>query len=181
MARAIAAILTTMLLVSGCAHVMSEANLKTVDQSVHYSDLKEKPEAFVGKTVLLGGVIAGVRGNEDLILLEVAQLELFKHGVPNEDSRSEGRFLAISTDLIDPVIYQPGKLVTIIGEVKGKKVMKLESVDYPYPLISVKEMRFFRPNAPVRGPSNPYQNQFGDDKFMRRPPGLADGEPRRLY
>lgn len=181
MARTIAAILSTMLFMSGCAHVMSDTNLKAVDQSVRYNDLSAKPEAFAGKTVLVGGIIAGVRGSDDVIMLEVAQLELFKNGVPNEDSRSGGRFLAISTELIDPVVYQPGKLVTIIGEVKGKKVQKLESVDYPYPLISVKELRLFRPSEPLPDNYNPYQNQYGDDKFLRRPPGLADGEPRRLY
>ena len=181
MARTIAAILLTMLLLSGCAHVMSEANLKAVDQSVRYSDLSVKPETFAGKTVLAGGIIAGVRGSEDAIMLEVVQLELFKNGVPNEDSRSGGRFLAISTELIDPVVYQPGKLVTIIGEVKGKKVQKLESVDYPYPLIAVRELRLFRPSEPLPDNSNPYQNRFGDDKFLGRPPGLSDGELRRLY
>ena len=181
MARTIAAILSTMLFLSGCAHVMSEANLKFADQSIRYNDLNAKPEAFAGKTLLLGGIIAGVRGSDDVIMLEVAQLELFKNGVPNEDSRSAGRFLAISTELIDPVVYQPGKLVTIIGEVKGKKIEKIDGVDYPYPLIAVKELRLFRPSEPFTNNSNPYQNRIGDDRFLRRPPGLADGEPRRLY
>lgn len=181
MTRTIAAILSTMLFLSGCAHVMSDTNLKAVDQSVSYTDLSAKPESFAGRTVLLGGVIAGVRGSDDAVMLEVAQLELFKNGVPNEDSRSGGRFLAISTELIDPVVYQPGKLVTIIGEVKGKKIQKLDSVDYPYPLIAVRELRLFRPSEPLADSSNPYQNQYGDDKFQRRPPGLPDGEPRRLY
>jgi len=181
MARTIAAILSAMLFLSGCAHVMSETNLKAVDQSVRYNELSAKPEAFAGKTVLLGGIITGVLGSDDVLMLEVAQLELFKYGVPNEDSRSGGRFLAISTELIDPAVYRPGKLVTIIGEVKGKKIQKLESVDYPYPLIAVKELRLFRPSEPLPDNYNPYQNQYGDDKFLRRPPGLADGEPRRLY
>ena len=181
MARTIAAIMSTLLFLSGCAHVMSETNLKMADQSIRYSDLNAKPEAFAGKTLLLGGVVAEVRGSDDVIMLEVAQLELFKNGVPNEDSRSGGRFLAISTELIDPMVYRPGKLVTIIGEVKGKKIQKIDGVDYPYPLIAVKELRLFRPSEPLSDNRNPYQNQFGDDRFLGRPPGLSDGEPRRLY
>ncbi len=181
MTRAITAILSTLLLLSGCAHVMSDTNLKAVDPTVHYKELSAKPEAFAGKIVLVGGIVAGVQGSDDVITLEVAQLELFENGVPNEDSRSGGRFLAISTELVDPIIYQPGKLVTIIGEVKGKKIQKIEGVDYPYPLIAVKELRLFRASEPLTGNYNPYQNQYGDDRFLRRPPGLADGEPRRLY
>jgi outer membrane lipoprotein len=175
-------ILATMLFLSGCAHVMSEANLKLVDQSISFSDLKANPEALVGKTVLVGGIIAGVNSSGDVAMLEVTQLELFKNEVPNEESRSGGRFLAISTELIDPVIYRPGKLVTIIGEVKGKKIQKIDGADYPYPLIAVKELRLFRPSEPlVDTGSNPYENRYGDDKFLGRPPGLADGEPRRTY
>lgn len=181
MVRTIMAVLATMLLLSGCAHVMSEANLKLVDQSIRYADLKANPEALVGKTVLVGGIIAGVESSGDVAMLEVAQLELFKNEVPNEESRSGGRFLAISTELIDPVIYRTGKLVTIIGEVKGKKILKIDGADYPYPLIAVKELRFFRPSEPLAETSNPYENRYGDDKFLGRPPGLADGEPRRLY
>jgi len=180
MTRTILAACSLMLL-CGCAHVMSEENLKLVDRSVGYAELRARPEAFAGRTVLVGGVVAGVVSSGDLAMLEVAQLELFKNEVPNEDSPSGGRFLAISSEMIDPVIYRPGKLVTIIGEVKGKQTQQLDGVDYTYPLISVKELRLFRPSEPVADTTNPYQNQFGDDKFLRRPPGLADGEPRRLY
>ncbi len=181
MVRMILTILTTMLLFSGCAHVMSETNLKMVDSSISYADLKARPETYAGKTVLVGGIIAGVDSSGDVLMLEVAQLELFKNEVPNDSSRSGGRFLAISTELIDPVIYRPGKLVTIIGEVKGKKIKKIDGVDYPYPLISVKEIRLFRSSEPMPGTYNPYENRYGDDKFLGRPPGYPEGEPRRPY
>ena len=174
-------LLAASLLLSGCSHVMSEANLRLVESSVNYASLASNPDAFAGKTVLLGGVIAGVWSSGDLSELEVSQLELMKNGVPDEDSVSGGRFLAVSSQLIDSTIYRPGQLVTLIGEVKGRKVQKLQDADYSYPLVVVRELRQFRNSDPFPAPSNPYQNQFGDDKFLRRPPGLAGGEPRQLY
>ncbi|HEY3307685.1 MAG TPA: Slp family lipoprotein [Desulfuromonadaceae bacterium] len=181
MARMIMGAFSLVLFISGCSHVMSEANLSLVDRSVQFEELNKKPEAFVGKTVLLGGIITGVLTSGDVTMLEVAQLELLKNEVPDEDSLSRGRFLAINTELIDPVIYEKGKLITIIGEVKGQQIQKKDGADHPYPLIAVKEQRLFRPSEPIVNLENPYQNQFGDGKFERRPPGLADGEPRRLY
>lgn len=161
---------------------MSESGLRLVDRSVTYADVKRNPEGFVGKRVMIGGIIAGTKSSGDVIMLEVAQLELLNNGVPDESSPSGGRFLAISSELIDPVIYRPGNFVTIIGEVKGKKIQKLESVDYPYPLISVKELRLFRAAEPFATyPNNPYQNQVGDGKLMLRPPGPEYGEPRKLH
>ena len=180
MARMIMAAFSLMF-ISGCSHVMSEANLNLVDRSVQFEALHKNPEGFVGKTVLLGGVITGVLNSGDVTILEVAQLALLKNEVPDEDSLSPGRFLAVNTELIDPIVYQRGKLITIIGEVKGRQIQKKDGVDQPYPLIAVKEQRLFRPSEPVVHLENPYQNQFGDGKFERRPPGLADGEPRRLY
>lgn len=167
-------------LLGGCAHVMSEAGLATVDRSIPYADIRRSPEALAGKNVLVGGVIAETRSSGDLMQLEVAQLELLSNGVPDEASHSGGRFLVVSGELLDPVIYRPGLLVTVIGEIKGQKVQKLGGADYRYPLVSAKEIRLFRePDASISRPANPYQNQVGDDKFLLRPPGLLEGEPRK--
>lgn len=167
-------------LLGGCAHVMSEAGLAAIDRSVTYNDIKKNPEALAGKNVLVGGIIAATRSSGDVMQLEVAQLELFENGVPNESSLSAGRFLAVSGELLDPLFYRPGLLVTIIGEIKGQRVLKLEGADYRYPLISAKEIRLFRASDLSSGrPANPYQNEVGDGKFMLRPPVVNEGELRR--
>lgn len=166
---------------AGCAHVMSAENLKLVDRSIGYGELNAHADTLVGKTVLVGGIIETVRSSGDVTMLEVSELELFKNEVPNEDSPAGGRFLAISTELIDPASYRLGKLVTIIGEVKGRQVMKIDDTDRSYPLIAVKELRLFRPSEQSSDIVNPYQNQYGDDKFLRRPPGLSGGEPGSPY
>lgn len=169
-------------LLGGCAHVMSEAGLATVDRSIPYADIKKNPEVLVGKNVLIGGVIADTRSSGDVMQLEVAQLELHSNGVPDESSHSSGRFLVVSGELLDPVFYRPGSFVTVIGEIKGQRVQKLGGADYRYPLVSAKEIRLFRePDASIRRLVNPYQNQVSDDRFMLRPPGLLEGEPRRPW
>ena len=169
-------------ILGGCTHVMSETGLATVDRSITYADIKKNPEALAGKNVLVGGIIAENSSNGDVMQLEVAQLELLDNGVPDESSRSAGRFLAVSGELLDPLFYRPGTLITLIGEIKGQKVQKLGSNDYRYPLLSAKEIRLFRASDsfPER-PANPYQNQVGDSKFMLRPPGIVVEEPRKPY
>ena len=157
-------------IVGGCAHVMTEKGLASADRSISYTDIKKNPEALAGRTVLVGGIIAGTDSNGDVLQLEVAQLELLTNGVPDETSLSGGRFLVTSGELIDPLFYRPGLLVTIIGEIKGQRVQKFEGADYRYPLFSAKEMRLFRASdfSPGR-PTNPYQNEPGDGRFMMRP------------
>lgn len=165
---------------SGCTHIMSEAGLATVDHSITYANIKNNPEALVGKCVMLGGFIAENNNSSDVMQLEVVQLELLDNGVPDELSPSAGRFLAVSGELLDPLFYRPGRFVTIIGEIKGQRVQKLGSVDYRYPLLSAKEIRLFRAaDSSLGRPANPYQNQFGDSRFMLRPPGGTAEEPRK--
>jgi outer membrane lipoprotein len=162
-------------LLGGCAHVMSEQGLAQTDSSISYAAIKKNPEALAGKIVLVGGHLADIRSSGDVIQLEVAQLELLSNGVPNETSRSEGRFLVVSGELLDPLIYRPGMLITVIGEIKGQKVQKLDGADYHYPLVSAKEIRLFRATdlSPAH-PDNPYQNKVGDERYMLRPPFARD-------
>lgn len=165
-------------ILSGCAHVMSPEKLALVDRSITYADIKKSPEALAGKYVLVGGMIAANQSNGDVMHLEVAQLELLDNGVPDDRSPSGGRFLAVSGELLDPLLYGPGMLVTIIGEIKGQRIQKFEGEDYRYPLVSAKEIRIFRTSDPNFGrQENPYQNKIGDDRYMLRQPGAVMMEP----
>lgn len=164
---------------TGCAHVMSEPGLALVDRSINYTDIRKNPETFAGKHVLVGGIIVGTRSSGDVMQLEVAQLELLSNGVPNDLLMSGGRFLVVSGELLDPLFYRPGALITIIGEIKGQAIQKLEGADYRYPLVSAKEIRVFpTTDGSFNRPVNPYQSQIGDKKFMLRPPGMLEGEVR---
>lgn len=162
----------------GCTHVMSEVGLATTDKSISYDDIKKNPETLVGKKVLVGGIIADIRSSGDLTQLEIVQLELLKNGVPDESSKSAGRFLVISDELLDHMIYSNGLLITVIGEIKGQKIQKLKNSDYRYPLLSAKEIKLFRTSdLSTNRQSNPYQSEFGDGRFMLTPPGIYVGEP----
>lgn len=181
MKRLILCLISLLGILGGCAHVMSESGLALADRSITYADIKSNPEALAGKNVLVGGIIAETRSSGDVLQLEVAQLELFSNGVPDEASASAGRFLVVSGELLDPLFYRPGMFVTVIGEIKGQKVQKLAGVDYRYPLISAKEIRLFRTSEALPGRTpNPYQNQVGDERYMLRQPGAIEGE-RRTY
>lgn len=182
MKRLILSVFALVGILGGCAHVMSEQGLALADRSITYADIKKNPEALAGKTVLVGGIIAGTRSSGDVMQLEVAQLELLSNGVPDESSKSSGRFLVVSGELLDPLFYKSGSFVTIIGEIKGQKVQKFEGADYRYPLVSAKEIRLFQSSeVSLERPTNPYQNEIGDKRFLLRPPGNLEGEPRKPY
>lgn len=162
------------IILTGCSHVMSKAAVEGVDKSVTFADIKSNPESLAGKKVLIGGVIAENRSSGDVVQLEIMQLDLLENGIPDESSASVGRFLVVNGELLDPLIYRPGLLITIVGEIKGQKIQKLMGADYRYPIISAKEIRLFRASDASSGTlANPYNSEFGDKRFMLRPSALG--------
>ena len=49
------------LLLGGCSHVLSRDALLTVDPAVDFAQVKANPDAYKGKTLLLGGLIIETR------------------------------------------------------------------------------------------------------------------------
>ncbi|MBT1076723.1 Slp family lipoprotein [Geobacter grbiciae] len=174
-------ILLTTLSLSGCAHVISEQSRSLVDPTITYAMLKEKPDAFVGKYVQLGGVIVGVKNTTTGSQLEIMQVALDKTGMPEDTFRSEGRFLAISESFLDSMIYKPDRLVTLVGEVKGKKVMPVDEVEYTYPVLAIKEIYVWKsydyekgypyPTPPPYSFYDPYYYGYWPGPYWYRPLG----------
>jgi len=169
-----------MFLLSGCAQVISEEMMKTVDMGISFEKLRENPDSLLGKRVLLGGTIAAARNTKDGGELEIVQFNLERNGVPEDTFHSAGRFIAVSTDFLDPLIYQPGRMATLVGEVKGKKVMPLDEVDYTYPVVAIREIHLWKPIEDTKGypyPTpgfynyDPYYWGYTPGPYWYRPPG----------
>lgn len=132
--------LLSLAMLAGCAHVISEEARGKADPSITFSQLKALPETYAGKHVILGGVIAGVKNAKDGSQLEVVNFELQSGEVPNLTSRSTGRFLAVSPEFIDPLVFKKGRPVTVFGEIKGKKTQPLDETEYTYPVVAIREL-----------------------------------------
>ncbi|MBE9572672.1 MAG: Slp family lipoprotein [Proteobacteria bacterium] len=128
------------LLLAGCASVISQGALKEVDQTLSFEQLLENPEAYKGKTVLLGGNIIETQTLSDRTLIVVLQRPLGFRKKPSRDDVSKGRFIVFVPGFLDPAIYSPGRKVTIVGSVVGKEVRPLGEIEYTYPIIAKREL-----------------------------------------
>src|SRR5574340_98831 len=90
---------------AGCAHVMSDQSLRLVDPAVTFAGVRKAPDSYIGKNVLLGGTIAGVRNTKKGGELEVLQAPLDSSGMPEESQYSGGRFLVTTGEFLDPLVY----------------------------------------------------------------------------
>ena len=132
--------LLALLFLAGCAHVVSEQARETVDKGVSLEELFKDPEAYVGKTVMLGGAIINTAYAEENTIIETLEHPLDWRGRPKVTDQSLGRFLVRYDGFLDQAIYAPGRLITVVGTVMGGETLPLGRIDYLYPVIRSREL-----------------------------------------
>ncbi len=157
---------------AGCAHVMSEDSMKLVDRHISFEELRKAPESYVGRYVLFGGTIAGVKNTKGGAELEVLQTPLGSTGTPEETQDSGGRFIVSSHRFLDPLVYRNGRRVSVVGEVKGKKLRMIDEVEYVYPFLAEVEMHLWESLQEERRHYPPpyYYDPFWDPWWPYRRP-----------
>lgn len=161
-------------LCGGCTPVISEQSRQLVDTDAPFSKIRETPENFIGKHLLLGGRIVQVRNNQSGAQLEIVQFEIDSFGVPLDTFRSYGRFIATTKEYIEPLIYRQGMLITLVGELKGKQTSRLDDMDYTYPVVAIRESYLLPDSAQNSGYQlpphyDPYYYGYGYEPFLPRP------------
>jgi outer membrane lipoprotein len=125
-----------LLLFSACAATAIPSDVLTgVDHTISFQKLKENPEAFRGKTLLLGGDVIITENQPGKTNLIVLQHELDGDLKPLDNDQSKGRFIVMALEFLDPAIYAKGRRITIVGTVAGKETRQLNGIGYVYPVI----------------------------------------------
>ena len=133
------------LLISGCAHVISKDLRVKVDPSLTFGQILQNPNAYQGKTVLWGGEIIQTTNQKDgTTLIEVFQRPLGWRGEPKERPASEGRFLIIAEKYLDPYLFRRGRKITLAGEIQGEKIKPIGEMDYRYPYLLSKQIYLWK-------------------------------------
>jgi outer membrane lipoprotein len=135
----------TTLCLAGCAPVISNQSLRLVDRGISFAELRQDPDRYVGRNLLLAGGIAGVRNTNEGGELELVQFATDENWKITDTANSGGRFIAWSSGFLDPAVYMTGLLVTLVGEVLGKKNMLLGEVLYTYPVLVSREIHLWKP------------------------------------
>ncbi|TLY37864.1 MAG: hypothetical protein E6K60_03220 [Nitrospirae bacterium] len=142
-----------LLLLSACAQSAHQSGLATfdkfvpaelqkdIDRSISYSEIKTAPQNYTGRTVMLGGIVLNAKRLQDRTEIEILQLPLNPALAPiTNRSQSQGRFLAVQKEFLDPAILPKGTPVTVIGKVEGSTVKPFDQANYEYPVLEVKNI-----------------------------------------
>jgi outer membrane lipoprotein len=141
------------LMLSACAESIHQAQRDTellgvplglekeIDTTVSFADLKRAPGEYVGRTVMIGGNVIKAKRTGAGTELEILQLPNEKEGILTEERlRSQGRFLAVREQFLDPASVPAGTPITVIGTVKGETTRQLDESDYTYLILEIKHI-----------------------------------------
>ena len=76
--------------------------------------------------------------------------KIVKNGRPENLDQSEGRFIVQTNQLLDPAIYQKDMLLTVVGTLKGSKVLSIGGFEYTYPLVKLIEIKLCPKGMQIR-------------------------------
>jgi outer membrane lipoprotein len=112
---------------------------------------------------LLGGEVLAGRRMSNGTQLEILQLPVDEDDPPTgRRSESQGRFLALARDGVDPASLPTGTRVTVVGEVTGEAVQRLDESEYRYLTVEVKHLHVWEASDYERRRSrSPMVNFFG--------------------
>ncbi len=137
---AIFALLPPILLAAGCGSPISKSVRKAADPEISFGQLRQQPSAYEGRVVLLGGEIIRADNRQEGTTIEVLQKRLDRRSRPRDEDETGGRFRVFADRFLDPVVYSPGRRITVAGTVLGGCTEKIGEVDYVYPVLRAREI-----------------------------------------
>lgn len=130
-------------ILSGCALTRDQADtLPSGAPQIGSAQVKAAPESYNGQTVTFGGKVLGARRLKEGTRIEILQLPLTASLQPTMDlSKSQGRFVALQKEFLDPATVPPGTFLTVTGEMAGTITLPLDETEYTYPLVRINNLR----------------------------------------
>ena len=149
---ALQTLLFLFLMLHGCITTQKSPKREESFEKVPFSEIFRSPERYRGKVVRLGGVILAVLNEEKGSTIEILEQPLNWRGRPKVGDVAGGRFLVVSEGFLDKEIYQPKREATVVGEIIGMKTGQVGETTYNYPLISLRDIRLWKPSGYPGGP-----------------------------
>ncbi len=161
------------LLLTACVHPITKEARVQVDPQTTIAMVSENPTAFLNRHLLVGGVIVAIENIAEETVLELMEWRLSRLGEPTYPDDSGRRFLVKASEVLDPALYEPGRLITLAGIVLGHEVRLQGEHEYDYPVLNMTEIHLWK--SPFRygihsnpNPSYPYFVEQ-DDSEHRHP------------
>lgn len=123
-----------------------------VNPDLSFPQLLKNPLEHKGKILVIGGQVLSAVRLEHSTRIEILQLPLNPDMKPVESlQESQGRFLALQEEFLDPATLPMGTRVTVVGEVSGMMTLPLDETTYNFPTLVITRLTVWPATSTYRG------------------------------
>ncbi len=142
-------------LLSGCA-AMNPSIENPPARDLQYAQVLPNLSQYQGEVVRWAGVVADVSNLENQSELTLVQFPVTRYGKPITTANSAGRFIVQSSGFLDPLIYEKGALVTVVGTLSGDETRKVGQKSLRMPVVTMTDSQVWPEQyADRKRPYNP--------------------------
>ena len=158
MARTLLSAVALLVTLTGCVSTQEAGDGSDAQaKALTFLQVKAAPDSFKGQSVVFGGKVLTARRQKDGTRIEILQLPLDRSTRPGYDlTQSQGRFIAVYQEFLDPATVPPGTRITVTGEVSGSIALPLDETDYTYPVIDIKRVQVWASSEDMAPRISPY-------------------------
>lgn len=123
-----------------CVPVLKKDLMKRGIYNPRLSEMKQSPVLNKGKLFILGGIIVKTTVTKEGSLIEAVLVPVNSWGYLKGYTTSNERFLALyrGKELLDPIIYNEKREITLAGEFIETREGIIGEMEYDYPLFEIK-------------------------------------------
>ena len=160
-----AGLILAIALIGGCASKPPEAISKIPADNPSLTSVRLDLDQYMGAEVRWGGEISKVENKADHTWIEIVRRQLWGDGKPRTSGKSDGRFIASFTGFVDPVVYEVGQLLTIVGTIEDKIKRPIGEYDYVFPIVTVEGSYLWKTTSVAQYPNYPPPWWYYDLRF----------------
>lgn len=131
-------------------------------------------DEFIDAEIRWGGEISKVENKADKTWIEIVRRPLWGDGKPKTSGKSDGRFIASFTGFADPVVYEVGHLLTVVGTIEDKIKRPIGEYEYVFPIVGVEGSYLWKPTTVAQYPYYPPPWWYYDRRFYHPAPYYRD-------
>ena len=132
-----------------CATHIPEQIRATPKENILPRQVQKAPQVFLGKTIRWGGTVIAIKNHKNETRLTILSQMLNRFGQPAGGDQSNGRFIAVVPQFLDPAIYAKQRNITVVGTVNKVETKKIDDFAYDYPIIKVTSHYLWPPEREI--------------------------------
>ena len=144
-------ILILLICLVSCTSVIRKDLIEQGTRNPSLAELIRDPEMYRNRIFILGGVVARTTLKPEGSEIEALYIPVDSFGYPQETGISSHRFLAVyprEQGVLDPLIYQKDRVISIAGTFTGVVASRLDEMEYVFPHFRITQI-YLQPKKPA--------------------------------